>query len=374
LSLHELTDDQREIRDLAKRFADERIAPNASQWDREHHFPRELYSEMGELGLMGICVPEAYGGAGADYLSYVLVMEELSRADASVGVTLAVHLGAGMLPILNWADEEQKQRLVPPLAHGDELCAFALTEAGAGSDASALRTRAVDCRITGTKQWITNGSYASTFTVFAREADHGVSAFIVRAGAAGFAVTREEEKMGLNASSTADLSLEDTPGERLGEPGAGMRIALSTLDGGRIGIGSQAVGIAQAALELATSYAKERVAFGGPIGRFQAIQQKLADMQTEIEAARALVWRAARLKDRGLPHTIEGAQAKLFASGVARRATGEAIQVLGGYGYTKEFPAERYYRDAKITEIYEGTSEIQRLVIARALLGEVARA
>ena len=377
MSLAELTDEQREIRDMARRFADERIAPQAAGWDREHTFPRELFSEMGDLGLMGICVPEAYGGAGADYLSYVLVMEELSRADAGVGVTLAVHLGAGMLPILDWATEEQKQRVLPPLASGEELCAFALTEPEAGSDASALRTKAVvgedgSARITGGKQWITNGSYASTFTVFAKAAE-GITAYLVRGDAEGFAVTREEEKMGLNSSSTADIVLEDTPGELLGTAGKGMRIALKTLDGGRIGIGAQAVGIAQAALELATSYAKERVAFGGPIGRFQAIQHKLADMQTEIEAARALVWRAARLKDAGLPHTIEGAQAKLFASGVARRQTGEAIQVLGGYGYTKEFPAERFYRDAKITEIYEGTSEIQRLVIARGLLGDVAR-
>ncbi len=374
MSLHELTDEQREVRDLARRFADERIAPHAPAWDRDHHFPRELFSQLGELGLMGVCVPEAYGGAGADYLTYVLVMEELSRADAGVGVTLAVHLGAGMLPILNWATEEQKQRIVPPLAAGDELCAFALTEAEAGSDAGALRTRVDDeQRITGAKQWITNGSYASTFTVFARERDR-VSAFLVRGDAPGFAVTREEAKLGLNSSSTADIVLEDTPGERLGEQGQGMRIALSTLDGGRIGIAAQAVGIAQAALELATTYAKERQAFGGPIARFQAIQHKLADMQTQVEAARALTWRAARLKDAGLPHTVEGAQAKLFASRVAREQTGEAIQVLGGYGYTKEFPAERYYRDAKITEIYEGTSEIQRLVIARALLGDASRA
>jgi alkylation response protein AidB-like acyl-CoA dehydrogenase len=372
MSSHELTSEQRDIRDLARRFADERIAPEASRWDREHVFPRELYTEMGELGLMGICVPEAYGGAGADYLSYVLVMEELSRADAGVGVTLAVHLGAGMLPILNWASDEQKDRFVPPLASGEEICAFALTEADAGSDASAMRTRVTDGRITGAKQWITNGSHASTFSVFAREGD-AVSAFLVRGDAPGFAVTREEEKLGLNSSSTADIVLDETPGERLGEAGKGMRIALSTLDGGRIGIAAQAVGIAQAAFELATSYAKERRAFGGPIARFQAIQHKLADMQTEIEAARALTWRAARLKDAGLPHTVEGAQAKLFASGVARRQTGEAIQVLGGYGYTKDFPAERYYRDAKVTEIYEGTSEIQRLVIARALLGEAMR-
>jgi alkylation response protein AidB-like acyl-CoA dehydrogenase len=373
LSLHELTDEQREIRDMARRFADERIAPRASEWDRSHTFPRELFTEMGGLGLMGICVPEAYGGAGADYLSYVLVMEELSRADAGVGVTLAVHLGAGMLPILDWGTEEQKARFVPPLASGEEICAFALTEPEAGSDASALRTVAREGRITGGKQWITNGSYASTFTVFAK-AEAGITAFLVRGDADGFAVTREEEKMGLNSSSTADITLDSTPGELLGEAGKGMRIALRTLDGGRIGIAAQAVGIAQAGLELATSYAKERVAFGGPIGRFQAIQHKLAEMQTEIEAARALVWRAARLKDAGHPHTVEGAQAKLFASGVARRQTGEAVQILGGYGYTKEFPAERYYRDAKVTEIYEGTSEIQKLVIARALLGEVARA
>jgi alkylation response protein AidB-like acyl-CoA dehydrogenase len=376
MSHHELTDEQREIRDLAKRFADERIAPQAAAWDREHRFPREIFTEMGKLGLMGICVPEAYGGAGADYFSYVLVMEELSRADAGVGVTLAVHLGAGMLPILDWATEEQKQRFVPPLASGEEICAFALTEPEAGSDASNLRTKALDGRITGTKQWITNGSYASTFTVFARDESmpaRPITAYLVRGDAPGFSVTREEEKMGLNSSSTADIALEDTPGEQLGEAGKGMRIALRTLDGGRIGIAAQAVGIAQAGLDVATAYAKERVAFGGPIGRLQAIQHKLAEMQTEIEAARALVWRAARLKDAGRPHTIEGAQAKLFASGVARRQTGEAIQVLGGYGYTKEFPAERYYRDAKVTEIYEGTSEIQKLVIARGLLGDVAR-
>jgi alkylation response protein AidB-like acyl-CoA dehydrogenase len=306
----------------------------------------------------------------------VLVLEELSRADAGVGVTVAVHTSACTLPLLAYDSS-----YVPALAAGEEIGAFALTEAGSGSDASAMRTRAVDGRISGSKQWITNGSHASTFIVFAREtvpthppptADRA-SAFVVRAGAEGFAVTREEEKMGLNSSSTADLAFDGTPGERLGAPGEGMKIALRTLDGGRIGIAAQAVGIAQAALDLATSYAKERHAFGGPIARLQAIQHKLADMQTEIEAARALTWRAARLKEAGRPHTVEGAQAKLFASAVARRQTGEAIQILGGYGYTKEFPAERYYRDAKVTEIYEGTSEIQKLVIARALLGEAMR-
>jgi alkylation response protein AidB-like acyl-CoA dehydrogenase len=375
MSLHELTDDQREIRDLAKRFADEEVAPHAAAWDREHTFPKQVVQHLGELGLMGVCVPEEHGGAGADFLSYCLVLEELSRADAGLGVTVAVHTSAGTLPILEHGRRDQVDRLVPPLAQGHELAAFALTESGSGSDAGAMRTRADDDgRITGTKQWTTNGSHAHVFLVFARDpGSDRAGAYVVRRGAAGFRVVREEEKMGLNSSSTADLSFEDTPGERLGEPGAGMRIALRTLDTGRIGIAAQAVGIAQAALDVATAYAKERQAFGRPIGALQAIQQKLADMQTEIEAARALVWRAARLKEAGRPHTVEGAQAKLFASRVARQWTGEAIQVLGGYGYTKEFPAERYYRDAKVTEIYEGTSEIQRLVIARALLGEVAR-
>jgi alkylation response protein AidB-like acyl-CoA dehydrogenase len=394
VSLHELSDEQREIRDLARRFADEEIAPHAAGWDREHTFPRAIFGALGELGLMGTCVPVEHGGAGADFLSYILVLEELSRADAGVGVTVAVHTSAGTLPILASGTPEQIDRLVPPLAQGHELAAFALTESGSGSDAGAMRTRAADDKLTGTKQWITNGSYAHTFIAFAKETaslpsshrpseEQGrpgrrsskspTSAFVVRRGAPGFSVTREEEKMGLNSSSTADLAFEDTPGEPLGPSGSGMRIALSTLDGGRIGIAAQAVGIAQAALELATNYAQERHAFGRPIGGFGAIQQKLANMQTEIEAARALVWRAARLKQTGKPHTVEGAQAKLYASRVARHWTGEAIQILGGYGYTKEFPAERYYRDAKVTEIYEGTSEIQRLVIARALLGEAAR-
>lgn len=372
MSLHELTDEQREIRELARRFADEEIAPHASAWDRAHTFPRELFGQLGELGLMGVCVPEEHGGAGAGFLAYVLVLEELSRADAGVGVTVAVHTSAGTLPLLAHGSAEQIERMVPPLAQGHELAAFALTEPGSGSDAGAMRTTARDGRLSGTKQWVTNGSHAHSYLVFARDGERP-SAFVVRRGAAGFAVTREEEKMGLNSSSTADLAFEDTPGERIGEPGAGLRIAFHTLDGGRIGIAAQAVGIAQAALDVATAYARERHAFGRPIGSFGEIQHKLAEMQTEIEAARALVWRAARLKDAGLPHGVEGAQAKLFASRVARHWTGEAIQVLGGYGYTKEFPAERYYRDAKVTEIYEGTSEIQRLVIARALLGEAAR-
>jgi alkylation response protein AidB-like acyl-CoA dehydrogenase len=371
----DLTDEQHEIRELARRFADEVIAPAAPSWDREHRFPVEVFDQLAELGLMGINVPEEHGGAGAGFVAYTLVLEELSRGDAGVGTTLAVHIGAGTMPILAHGTAEQIARLVPPLARGEELAAFALTEAGSGSDAAAMRSRHSDGRLTGTKQWITNGSYAKTFAVFAREDGDGagdrprISGFLLRAGAPGFVVTREEEKLGQHSSSTADLAFEDTPAERLGEPGAGMRIALSTLDGGRIGIAAQATGIAQAALDVATAYAKERVAWGRPIGALGPIQDKLANMQTEIEAARALTLRAARLKEAGRPHTVEGAQAKLFASGVAQRQTSEAIQVLGGYGYTKDFPVERYFRDAKVTEIYEGTSEIQRLVIARALLG-----
>jgi alkylation response protein AidB-like acyl-CoA dehydrogenase len=370
----ELSDEQVEIRAMARRFADEVIAPKAPEWDRTHTFPTELLAQLGELGLMGVCVPGELGGAGADFLAYVLVLEELSRGDAGVGVTVAVHTSACTLPLIAHGTREQVEQFVPPLAEGRELGAFALTEPGSGSDAAAMLTKADDdARLTGTKQWITNGSYADTFLVFAKDPDRP-SCFIVRRGADGFRVTREAEKMGLNSSSTADLALDDTPGERLGAQGAGMRIALSTLDGGRIGIAAQAVGIAQAALDTAVAYAKERHTFGKPLGGHQAIQQKLADMQTSIEAARALTWRAARLKAAVRPHTVEGAQAKLFASRVAREVTGEAIQILGGYGYTREFPAERYYRDAKVTEIYEGTSEIQRLVIARALLGDAAAA
>jgi alkylation response protein AidB-like acyl-CoA dehydrogenase len=374
MSEHELTDEQREIRALARRFGQEEIAPHAAAWDREHRFPHEVFARLGELGLMGACVPVEHGGAGADFLSYVLALEELARADAGVAVTVAVHTSAATLPLLAHGMPEQVERLVPPLAQGIELGAFALTEPEVGSDAAALRTRAdADGRISGAKQFITTGSHAHTLLVFARDPDDRISAYVVKRPTPGLTVSKEEEKLGLNSSSTAALSLDAVVGERLGPAGAGMSIALGTLDGGRIGIAAQAVGIAQAALDAATAYAKERNAFGRPIGAHGQIQGKLADMQTEIEAARALTWRAARLKQAGKPHTVEGAQAKLFASAVARRQTGEAIQVLGGYGYTKDYPVERYYRDAKVTEIYEGTSEIQRLVIARALLGEAAR-
>jgi alkylation response protein AidB-like acyl-CoA dehydrogenase len=376
----ELSSEQREIQALAREVAAAEIEPHAGEWDRERRFPDELFGKLAELGLMGVCVPEELGGAGADFLSYVLVLEELSRADAGVGVTVAVHTSAATLPIVRYGTDEQKARFVPPLARGEAIGAFALTESGSGSDASALRTRAETdgdgWRVTGTKQWITNGGEGGTILLFART-EAGITAFLVDGRARGLTVAGEAEKLGLHSSSTVDLALDGVEVERdrvLGEEGRGFQIALGTLDGGRIGIAAQAVGIAQAAYDVAREYAREREQFGRPIADFQAIQWKLADMATEIDAARLLVWKAAWLRDRGEPHGEAGAKAKLFASSVARRQTSEAIQVLGGYGYTTEFPVERYYRDAKITEIYEGTSEIQRIVIARSILGLAERA
>jgi alkylation response protein AidB-like acyl-CoA dehydrogenase len=375
----DLTEDQREIQALAREVAEAEIVPNAAEWDRQHAFPRELLGKLADVGLLGVCVPEEYGGAGADFVSYILVLEELSRADAGVGVTVAVHTSAVTLPILTFGSDEQRSRFVPPLARGEAVGAFALTEPEAGSDAGSLRTTADPTgdgwRISGSKQWITNGGFGGTVLLFARTdrdtpGAKGISAFILDGG--HVRVTREEEKLGLNSSSTVDLVIEGAEVGRdrlLHDEGKGFTVAMATLDGGRIGIAAQALGIAQAAYDTARAYALERRQFGRRIADFQAIQWKLADMATEIDAARLLVYRAAWLKQEGRPHTEEGAKAKLFASEMARRQTAEAIQVLGGYGYTKEFPVERYYRDAKITEIYEGTSEIQRLVIARSILG-----
>jgi len=374
----ELTAEQREIKALARDFAEAEIEPNASAWDREHRFPRDLFGRLAELGLMGVCIPEELGGAGADFLSYILVLEELSRADAGVGVTVAVHTSAVTLPILTFGTDEQRSRFVPPLARGELLGAFALTETEAGSDAGSLRTAATRegdrWRISGTKQFISTAEYAGTFLFFARTdpdtpGARGVSAFILDAD--HVRVTGREEKLGLNSSVTNSIAVDATvDGDRmLHDEGKGFTIAMATLDGGRIGIAAQALGIAQAAYDAARAYALERKQFGQRIGDFQAIQWKLADMATEIDAARLLVYRAAWLKQQGRPHTEEGAKAKLYASEMARRQTAEAIQIFGGYGYTKEFPVERYFRDAKITEIYEGTSEIQRLVIARSVLG-----
>jgi len=378
-----LTAEQREIQALARELADAEIAPHAAEWDRAHGFPRDLLAKLGDVGLLGVCVPEEYGGAGADFLSYVLVLEELSRADAGVGVTVAVHTSACTLPILRFGTHEQRARFVPPLARGEAIGCFALTESGSGSDAGALTTKAEAAdggwHVRGAKQWITNAAFGGTVLLFARtdpgtRSARGVSAFVL--DSADVTVTRTEEKLGLNSSVTNDIAIDAfVEADRLlGEENHGFRIAMATLDGGRIGIGAQAVGIAQAAYEVARAYAQEREAFGHRIADFQAIQHKLANMSMEIDAARLLVHRAAWLKDQGRPVTEAGAKAKLFASEVARRQTAEAIQVLGGYGYTKEFPVERYYRDAKITEIYEGTSEIQRLVIAREILGKHARA
>ncbi|MEK6275342.1 MAG: acyl-CoA dehydrogenase family protein [Actinomycetota bacterium] len=380
----ELTSDQREIQALTREFAKAQIEPHAAEWDREHHFPLELFGKLAELGLMGACIPEEYGGAGADFLSYILMLEEISRADAGVGVTVAVHTSAVTLPILTFGTDEQRARFVPPLARGEVIGAFALTETEAGSDAGSLRTTAAPdgdgWTISGTKQFISTARFAGTFLLFARTdpdtpGAKGVSAFVLDAD--HVRVTGEEEKLGLNSSVTNSIAIEGARVERdrlLHEEGKGFNVAMATLDGGRIGIGAQALGIAQAAYDTARAYALERKQFGKRIGEFQAIQWKLADMATEIDAARLLTYRAAWLKEQGRPHTEAGAKAKLFASEMARRQTGEAIQILGGYGYTKEFPVERYYRDAKITEIYEGTSEIQRLVIARSILGLTERA
>jgi alkylation response protein AidB-like acyl-CoA dehydrogenase len=375
----ELRPEQREIQMLAREFADAEIAPHAAEWDREGRFPHELVPKLAALGLMGVCVPEELDGAGADFLSYVLVLEELSRADAGIGVTVAVHTSAATLPLVAFGTDEQRERLVPPLARGKKIGAFALTESESGSDARSLKTRAdadgAGWRLTGTKQWITNGSFAGTALVFAR-GEAGISCFVVDGDADGLRVTKEHRKLGLHSSSTVDVVLDGVragPERLLGEEGKGFHIAMATLDGGRIGIAAQAVGIARAAFDLARSYALERRQFGKAIAEFGAIQEKLADMATELDAARLLVYRAAWLRDRGEPHGEAGAKAKLFASSVARRHTGEAIQILGGYGYTREFPAERLFRDAKITEIYEGTSEIQRLVVARSVLDTAAR-
>ena len=375
----ELTAEQREIQAVARDFARAEIEPHAAAWDREHGFPRTLLDALGELGLLAVCIPESYGGAGADFVSYILVLEELSRADAGVGVTVAVHTSACTMPLLQFGSDDQRSRFVPALARGERIGCFALTEAGAGSDAGAIVTRAerVDggWRVVGTKQWITNAAFGGTVLLFARtdpetRSARGVSAFVL--DGEDVEVTRTEEKLGLNSSATNDIAVDAVVGEDrlVGDEGHGFRIAMATLDGGRIGIAAQAVGIAQAAYEVALRYAQQRHAFGRRIADHQAIQHKLANMSMEIDAARLLVLRAAWLKASGRAHTEAGAKAKLFASEMARRQTAEAIQVLGGYGYTKEFPVERFYRDAKITEIYEGTSEIQRLVIARQILGE----
>jgi alkylation response protein AidB-like acyl-CoA dehydrogenase len=368
---------QKGIKQRAADFADREVAPHAAELDREDRVPFGTLEKLSEMGFMGLCVPEEYGGSGLDFLSYCLLIEELSRADAGVGVTLAVHTSAGTLPILLFGTQQQKAKWVPPLARGERIGSFALTEPTTGSDAAAIETRAEKVeggyRVSGHKQWITNGRIAGATILFAR-APEGVTAFVVPMDAEGISFGKHAKKMGVISATTDDVVLDGVfvPEEdRLGEEGRGLRVALGTLDPGRIGIAAQAVGIAEAAFRYAAGYAARRTTFGKPIGEHQAIAFKLADMQTKIRAARLLVYEAAWMKDQGMRVTEAGARAKLYASGVANEVTNNALQVLGGYGYMKdESPVERYYRDARVTEIYEGTSEIQRLVISRAILRE----
>ena len=373
----QFTEEQQMMRKMVRDFAQKEIAPFVPTME-QGVFPREVLKKMGELGLMGIPIPAKYGGAEMDFISYISAINELSKVSATIGVILAVHTSVGTNPILYFGTEEQKQKYIPKLAAGEYLGAFALTEPGAGSDAGSLKSKAVKCGdeyvINGSKVFITNGGEADTYIVFASTnpdaGTRGISAFIVEKDTPGLIVGKDEHKMGLLGSRTVQLTFEDmkVPAENLlGEEGQGFKVAMANLDVGRIGIGAQSLGIAEAALACATDYAKDRHQFGKPIAAQQGLGFKLADMATSVEAARLLVYRAASLRAQGLPCGKEASIAKLFASKTAVEVAIEAVQVLGGYGYTKEYPAERFFRDAKICEIYEGTSEIQRLVISRAL-------
>ena len=377
-----LTDTHLEARALAREFAAGEIAPHAADWNARKHVPVDVMRRMGELGLLAPTIPEQYGGPGLDATSLCLIVEEIARADAGLAVPIAVQAGLVASPLLRAGTEEQKDEWLPRLATGEVLGCYALTEPDAGSDTAALRTRAEadgdGWRITGSKQWISNGSLAEVFIIFARtggEGARGVSAFV--AGAAdGLVVGPQIPKLGLHTSSTVELAFDQMPvpaGALLGPEGDGLKLALATLDGGRITVAAQACGIAQAAIDLAVEYASGRTAFGGPIARFQGVQFPIADVAAQLEAARLLTLHAASLRDAGKPHGAAGAKAKLVASAVAVKAADVAVQTLGGYGYSGEYAAERLYRDAKITEIYEGTSQIQRLVIARDLFGDAAR-
>jgi butyryl-CoA dehydrogenase len=376
-----LTEEQALAQRTARDFAREKVLPLAHEIDEQGKVPPSLLAEMASLGFLGIYVPESYGGAGLDALSYALVCEEINRACASTGVVMSTHVSLVVDPLLHWGSDAQKDRFLRPLASGEKLGCFALSEPASGSDAAAMRTSARrdgDAWVlNGTNTFITNGASADLALVFAqtdaKAGKRGIAAFLVEKGTPGFSVGKLEHKLGIRGSDTAQLLFQDcrVPATNLlGEAGAGFKIALATLDGGRISIAAQAVGIARACLEDSLAYAKEREAFGKKIVEFQAIQWKLADMATETDAARLLVWRAATLKDRGEDHILAAAQAKLFASDVAVRAARECVQIFGGYGYLTDFPAERHYRDAKITEIYEGTSEIMNLVIAEEILKE----
>jgi butyryl-CoA dehydrogenase len=375
----DLTDEQRMIQQVARDFAEKEVRPIAEAIDREARFPRETVRRMGELGLMGIAVPEALGGSGGDVVGYAVALEEVSRACASHGAIMSVNNSLYCDPIAKFGTDEQKQRFLLSYAAGQKLGCFSLTEPEAGSDATnqnTLARRDGDAYVLdGRKIFVTNGREADAVLVFAQtdraKAHGGISAFLVEKGTPGFTVVKTEEKLGIRASDTAELLFEGSRvpvSQRLGEEGQGFKIAMTTLDGGRIGIAAQAVGIAVAAYEAALHYARERKSFGVPIGQHQMVQWMLADMVTGIEAARLLTLRAASLKDRGQPYGAEAAMAKLFASETAMRVTTDAVQIHGGYGFIKEYQVERHFRDAKITQIYEGTSQIQKLVIARHLL------
>ena len=376
----ELSEEQSLIRDTVREFAETEIGPSAAERDEEERFDRSLmFDSLAELGLTGIVFPEEYGGAGADYLSYAIAVEELSRVCASTGVTLSAHLSLCANPIYLFGSEDQKQHFLVPLASGEKMGAFGLTEPSAGSDAGSTKTTAIKngdgWLLNGSKIFITNGGEAETYVVLARtdkdaQKHHGISAFIVDKGTDGFSFGKKEQKLGIRSSPTMEIIFENCliPEENLlGEEGEGFKVAMKTLDGGRIGIASQAIGIAQGALEQAVAYAKERKQFGKPIAAFQGISFQLADMATQTEAARLMVYNAAYRASAGLSYSQASAMAKLMASETAMKVTTQAVQILGGYGYSREFPVERMMRDAKITEIYEGTSEIQRLVIGTAL-------
>jgi len=374
-----LSEEQQLLRDSVRRFAEEVIKPHAKEIDESGEFPRHLFDQAGELGLAGVTVPEQYGGAGMDTISYCLVIEEISRVCASNGVILSVNNSLVCDPLQDFGTEEQKEKFLTPLASGKQLGCFALTEPQAGSDPSALRTLAKrdgdDYILNGNKLFITNGTDADLALVFATvdpERRHkAITAFIVAADTPGYSHGGHEWKLGVNASGTTELAFQDMrvpASQRLGEEGEGFKIAMATLDGGRVGIAAQAVGIAQGAFEEALAYAQEREQFGRAIAKFQAIQFYLADMSTEIDAARFLTWKAAWAKDTQRRYTLEAAQAKLFSSEMAQKVTNKALQIHGGYGYIREYNVERFFRDARITEIYEGTSEIQKLVIAEWIL------
>ncbi len=380
-ALTPLTEEQREIQKLARDFALAEVAPHSAAWDRDAHFEPSLVPKMGELGFLGMMIPEQYDGLGLDTLTYLLALEEIATVDASVAVMMSVHNSLPTQMLLRWGTEEQKERYLKPMARGEKLGAFALSEPDAGSDAASLRTQAVrdgdGWVLNGTKAWVSSGTkgdvilaMARTDTPDDRRGARGISTFIVTPDMPGFTMGKKEDKMGLRASPTVQLVFDNlrVPGcNLLGEVGSGFIYAMQSLDNGRLGIAAQAVGIARAALEHAAAYAAERRQFGKPIKEFQAIQFKLADMATRVSASRALLHAAATAKDRGQPVTQFGSMAKLMASETAMWVTTQAVQIFGGYGYVKDYPVEKLFRDAKVTEIYEGTSEIQRIVIAREL-------